>query len=227
VAAHTREEFLGLSEQIARDHPQVREVFYWPLLSEQEGYYPGPWSSPEGVARAAASAEGLPLLWDMELPRGMRGFSLAAWWQNRATLAALFAGRGQPTHIWRSHTSMGLSPAFLRLTAMHFDPLDYPSVSLHLDLYTTGAGQDEAELRRIMRCGVERYGARFIPSLGVLNDHEGPEAIFVPPETLRRNLRVAREAGVSEVWIFGANGLDDAYLRAIRETLPLEPLPTR
>ncbi len=61
------------------------------------------------------------------------------------------------------------------------------------------------------------------PSLGVLNDNEGPPEIFVPPDTFRRNLQIAREAGVSEVWIFGANGLNDDYLRALRETLPLEP----
>ncbi len=119
---------------------------------------------------------------------------------------------------------MGLDPAFLRLAAMHFDPLDYEQVRLHLDLYTTGAGQDADKLRQIIRCGVERYGERFIPSLGVLNDNEGPPEIFVPPDTFRRNLQIAREAGVSEVWIFGSNSLNDEYLRALRETLPLEEI---
>ena len=76
----------------------------------------------------------------------------------------------------------------------------------------------------MLRCGVERYGAQFIPSFGVLNDAEGPAEIFVPPETLRRNLGLARAAGVSEIWIFGVNGLNSEYLSALHETLPLESL---
>jgi hypothetical protein len=68
-------------------------------------------------------------------------------------------------------------------------------------------------------------GAHFIPSLGVLNDNEGSPDSFVPPGTLRRNLHIARDAGVAEIWIFGVNGLNDAYLDAIHEALPLEILP--
>jgi hypothetical protein len=61
----------------------------------------------------------------------------------------------------------------------------------------------------------------------VLDDGEGAANQFVPPETLRRNLRIARAAGVSEIWLFGVNGLNAAYLEAVREELPLEPLLPR
>ena len=130
--------------------------------------------------------------------------------------------RTEPVHIWRSHASMGLDPLFLRLVGMHFDPLDYPQVSLHLDLYNTGAGRPPEQMARIMRCGVERYGARFIPALGVLNDGAGRPDEFVPPPTLRRDLQLARAAGVSELWLFGVNGLNDEVVQMLRQTLPLE-----
>ena len=227
VAAPSRQEFLQLRDSIRQTYPLVREVYFWPLLTVEEGYYPGPFSDPRGVQRLTAEAADLPVLWDLELPRGpvsSYAHLLGRWRANRSTLATFFANHQQPVHIWRTHISMGLDPAFLRLAAMHFDPLDYEQVRLHLDLYTTGAGQDADRLRRIIRCGVERYGERFIPSLGVLNDNEGPPDIFVPPDTFRRNLQIAREAGVSEVWVFGSNGLNDEYLRALRETLPLEEI---
>jgi hypothetical protein len=228
VAARSRAEFLDLRETIRQTYPQVREVYFWPLLRPEEGYYPGAWSAPQGVQRLIDDADDLPLLWDLEIPRGaihLRDLTLAHWWANRPTLARFFAEHSQPVHIWRTHVSMGLNPAFMRLIAMHFDPADYPQVRLHLDLYTTGAGQNADELTRILRCSVERYGTRFIPSFGVLNDGEGPAEIFIPPDTFRRNLRLARAAGVSEIWIFGANGLNSDYLAALRDTLPLESLP--
>ena len=225
VAARSRNEFLQLRADILREYAQVREVYFWPLLAYEEGYYPGTWSSTSGVRRIAAEAEGLPVLWDLEMPLGKTRPSFRSWLRNRTFLDHWLRERTEPVHIWRSHTTMGLNPLFLRLMAMHFDPLTYPAVSLHLDLYTTGAGRPREQMARVLRCGVERYGERFIPALGVLDDGEGPADIFVPPETLRRDLLLAREAGVAEVWLFGLNGLNETYLSIIRETLPLEPLP--
>ena len=224
IAATSRADYIKLRESILQTYPSVRETFFWPVLAPSEGYYPGSWSEADGLQRVAAEAEGLPVLWDLELPLETFNSSLENWWRNRTFLDSWLSQRTEPVHIWRSHTSMGLDPLFLRLIAMHFDPLDYPAVTLHLNLYTTGSGLPSDELARILRCGVEKYGERFIPAFGSLNDGEGPEEIFVPPDTLRRDLQLAREAGVSEVWLFGVNGLNKDYLSAIRETLPLESL---
>ena len=225
VAATTRAEFLSLRDTISNTYPQVREVFFWPLLTRAEGYYPGAWSSSDGVQRVAAEAEGLPTLWDLEMPVDRTTLSFQDWWRNRTFLDQWLRQRSAPVHIWRSHVLMGLDPLFLNLVSMHFDPAEYPAVSLHLDLYTAGAGQPRDELARILRCGVEAYGARFIPAFGALNDGEGPAEIFVPPATLQRNLQLAREAGVSEIWLFGVNGLNAEYLAALKQTIPLESLP--
>ena len=65
---------------------------------------------------------------------------------------------------------------------------------------------------------------RFIPSLGVLDDQEGSASQFIPVDTLARYLAAARRAGVSEIWLFGVNGLNADYLAAIRAELPLDTL---
>jgi hypothetical protein len=95
-------------------------------------------------------------------------------------------------------------------------------VSLHLDLYATGAGLPREQMTRILRCGVERYGSRFIPAFGVLNDGHASDDKFVPLETLERDLRLARQTGVAELWLFGVNGLNDAIVKTLHQTLPLE-----
>lgn len=224
VATQSRMEHLELRDEIMQQYPQVQEVYFRPLLTEDEGYYPGTWSDSAAVQRVAGDAQGLPTLWDLELPLDLRIHSLNDWWQNRDFLDKWLREREEPVHIWRTHTSMGLNPRFLRMIAMHFDPLDYPAVYLHLNLYTTGTGKSDNDLSRILRCGVERYGEQFIPSYGLLNDGEGPADIFIPPETLQRYLQLARDAGVSEIWLFGINGLNDDYLNALKAVIPLEPV---
>jgi hypothetical protein len=222
VAAPSRSAFLSLRTTILHQYPQVREVFFWPLLAKDEGYYPGTWSDAAALQRVAADAEGLPVLWDLEMPPDLAHPSISSWPRNRAWLDQWLLTRQQPVHIWRSHASMGLDPFFLRLMSMHFDPLDYPQVSLHLDLYATGAGWPSDQMARVLRCGVERYGSRFIPALGVLDDGHGSSDRFVPLATLHRDLRLAREAGVSELWLFGVNGLNEAVITTIHQTLPVE-----
>ncbi len=225
VPAATRADFLKLKTEIQQTYPQVQSVYYWPLLTQEEGYYPGPWSDPAGIKRIAAEAEGLPVVWDIEMPLNQAELTwkdVEEWQENRGYLDQWFRQRQEPVQIWRSHRNMGLDPLFLRLIAMHYDPRDYPAVTLQLDLYMTGAGLPADETARILRCGVERYGERFVPAFGVLNDGEGPAEIFITPELFRRNLELARQAGVSEIWLFGVNGLNEEYLKALRETLPLD-----
>jgi hypothetical protein len=172
----------------------------------------------------ADEADGLPTLWDMEMPLEMAGVSPVNWWRNRGFLAEWLSAREEPVHIWRSYATMGLNPRFLRLIGLHYDPSEYPMVSLHLDLYATGEGLNNDELTRILRCGVERYGERFIPSFGVLDDGEGDEDLFMPLQTLERYLLLAREAGVHEIWLFGVNGVNADYLSAIQAMIPVKEL---
>lgn len=219
VAARSREEFLHLEATILQDYPQVQEVFFWPLLSPDEGYYPGSWSNGPAVERVAREADGLPTLWDLEWPRQGHWFP-DDWLGNKAFLDKWLRERTTPVHIWRPHAYFGLNSRPLSLMGMHFDPRDYPMVYLHLDLYTLGQGLPDVLLERVLRCGVEAYGEQFIPSFGVLDDREGPRARFIPVETLSRYLSAARRAGVSEVWLFGANGLNADTLAAIWAALP-------
>lgn len=231
VSTNTRAEFLELRATIERDYPQVQQIYWWPLIDFEKGYYPGTWSDADEVARVAEEAEDLPVLWDMEPPlrllygqMSVTELSFEDWQRNRELLTGWFAQREQrdePVAIWRSHRSMGLNPPFLRLIGMHYDPQDYSAVQLHLDLYGAMA---EEEFYRIVRCGVEEYGDQFAPALGSLDDGEGPQEVFLTPEQLRRNLQLARAAGVGEIWLFQASGINPTNLSIIRDTLPLASL---
>lgn len=222
IAASSRDEFLPIRETVEQTYPMVQEVFFWPLLSLEEGYYPGTWSNYDGIERLANESDGLPILWDLEWPREGHWYPVD-WPENKIFLDRWLEERAEPVHVWRPHPYFGLDSRLLSMVGMHVDPLDYPLVYLHLDMYALGRGLPDMLLERVLRCGVEAYGEQFIPSFGVLNDQEGSDARFVPVETLKRYLRAARQAGVSEIWLFGANGINAEYLAAIRETLPVDP----
>lgn len=227
VTAASREAFLQLRDQLLDGYPAVQEVFFWPLLSPEAGYYPGPLAEHRALKAAAEAAEGLPTLWDVELPRAPARPAWDDWQRNRAFTGGWLASRTAPAHVWRSGAFLGLDPWLLRTTGLHYDPLDYGQVWLHLDLYTTGDGLPADLVATILRCGVERYGDRFIPAFGVLNDGVGEPEIYVPAETLERDLVLARAAGVSEVWLFGVNGLNAEYLAAVHRALPVETFGPR
>lgn len=224
IAAPSREKFLALRDEILREYPMVQEVDYWPTIPVTAGYYTGSWSNYHEVEKAADSTAGLPVMWDLEMPLGLEAKDLwiINWWHNRQTISHWLTNRKEPVNIWRNHTSMGLSPLFLRIIGMQFDPRSYSSVLLHLNFYETGNGLPADQMERRLRCGVETYGEKFVPSLGVLNDDLGPDTDFIPETTLQRDITLARKAGVSEVWLFGVNGLNSNIVRMLHNTLPLD-----
>ena len=215
LAAESPAAFEALRAPLA-DNPYVQTIYYWPTLTPEEGYYLGPWSRSAGLQRVMAETPAeTPVLWDWEFPRGGQGWAVGEAPANRRLIEAWWAGRTAPVAVWRSFTFLGLDSPLLRLTGLYVDPRAYPTLTLHLDFYASGAGRPAWLTARMLRCGVERYGARFVPSFGVLDDGLGAGP-FVSPEALARDVALARAAGVSEVWLFGLNGLNADYLAALR-----------
>ncbi len=202
-----------------RDNPYVETIYYWPTLTPAEGYYPGPWSAGAALRRVAAEIPAdAPVLWDLELPRWNAGWAPGDWLGNRAFIDAWWRAHGGTVAVWRSFTFLGLDSPILRLAGLNVEASAYPNVRLHLDMYASGAGWPAGLVARVLRCGVERYGGRFVPNFGSLDDGLG-SGPFVSAEAVARDLRLAREAGVSEVWLFGVNGLNAEYLAAVRAAL--------
>ncbi len=223
IAAHSKTEFETFRTKIRAEYPYVKDVYFWPVLKPTEGYYPGAFSDLAAVERTKAEAEDVPTLWDLEVPPGMKHASYTNWWSYQISIDAWLRNRTVPIDIWRSHTSMGLDPDFLRFIGMQFDPLTYPVVKLHLDLYQKGDQEINAErMARILNCGVSRYKERFIPSFGALADGQGTPDKFTRFETLRRDIQLSRAAGVSELWIFSASGITPDVITLLHESLPLE-----
>ena len=226
VASPSREHFMGIRDWIHQRYPMVRTIYFWPVLDREAGYYPGSWSRHDAVRDAIEETQSLPVLWDLEFPLplmrgewGIADLSLRDVRRNKQILSDWLQCRSAPVHIWRSHRSFGLNSPLLRAAGMHFDPGRFEAVTLHLDLYMTGSGVAADRLRQILRCGVAAYGDRFAASFGVLNDGEGRAEEFVPPDVLERNLNIAAQEGVAQVWLFGLNGVTRDTANMVRRIL--------
>ena len=61
----------------------MRAVYFWPLLTDAGGYYPGTWLDASAVERVAAEAADLPVLRDLEMPRDKTTIWRRSWASNR------------------------------------------------------------------------------------------------------------------------------------------------
>jgi hypothetical protein len=217
VAAKTEEEYLYYKNEINTTHPHI-DVKFWALLSLDEGYYPGPWSDHKAVERIIQEVGNHPVLWDSEMPFKGKSFSFINWYKNKTIIHTWLLDREERVDVWRAHETMGLNPLFLRLTAIHSDPNEYPNTYMHLELSTTGEGLPDERIYKVLRCGVEEYGEKFVPSFGMLNDLKENESLYIPLDTLKRYLVAAQNAGVSEVWLFSLRGLSTETIDMINQT---------
>lgn len=227
IAAHSYEEFQKIKQGLETDgkHTQIREFVFWPLLSEEEGYYPGPFSDPSALKRVAhesdlAAQDGIEILWDLEFPPGTFGilrFFNFQWAENRDFIDSWLKNHDGTVHIWRSYKELGLNPWILRTLGLHFDPNNYSNVTMHLDLHTTGDGIPENDMRQILLCGKEQYRDHFVPSFGSLDDGFASPDVFVPPETLQRDIQLAQASGISEIWVFSVSGLQPKYTDTLQK----------
>src|SRR6185436_19675316 len=83
VAAPSHSQFVVLRDEILANYPAVVQVYFWPVLPQGDGYYAGPLSATPGLQQAMREAEGLPALWDLELPRGPAHPVWSDWLRNR------------------------------------------------------------------------------------------------------------------------------------------------
>ncbi len=225
VAAHSRKEFLSLQKEIHDNYPFAREIYYWPLIPLDQGYYPGALSDHKIISRTLNESHGLPILLDSEFKPGGPDISVETiqnWWKNTEFIDQWIKDHpDQQIDVWRSHPTMGFHSPFLDLLGIHIDPNKYTNVSMHYNLYSDN-DLSNGQKENILCNGISEYGPeKFVPALGVLDD--GVDGgMFIPIDIFRHDLELARAAGVNRVAIFGVNGLNEEYVRAINETLPLE-----
>lgn len=206
--------------KLRRENNQVEEVIWWPIVNKKDGY----WLSPFTRKRALASVlynlrnKDIPILWDAELPKNKMLLltELKKFRRNKLVIKEFFKQYKGKIYTAEYFLERGLIKKWSSKLMLTFDPKKYNNTIIKM-MYTSMHNYPVGFIKNELSSNVKIYGKNFMVGLGVLtygiNGNERPISL----EYLERDLRLCKEAGISEVVIYRLGGLDKEYLNVIKK----------
>lgn len=194
------------------------ELVYWPVLKKIEGYWISPFSKRSALCRTLKEVknENIHLMLDLELPLFAPWLyitQLPNFLRNKSLISDFISERKAET------TLVELSGNKRRLESWG---LSYESNKANKAkmVYTSlirraTRVRKEEYLRKVCVDGVKEYGLRFRIGLGCIAKGISKLEPILTAGELARDLEIAKESGVVEAIIYGLDGLNEEYIKAI------------
>ncbi len=238
LAAKSLDEFENLENKVKKGN--VENVVYWPLLSKEEGYWPNVFSKKTALMRVIneinKSKRNLEIVWDCEFgfERNESGNIVIGdtvkFKDNKELIRNFLKNRNRNIEITTVEIPNYLfGDSLLGVFGLAFDPLEYytkknkmvySSLRKYAEKYIPKISLDEKyyELfKRELRNGVNKFGDKFSISLGCLsNGIIGNEPLMNMGE-LERELTIAKEEEINEVYLFRLNGINKEYSEVMKK----------
>ncbi len=222
LAAPDLPTFLAHQRQLEHHH-NIKDIFYWPVLTDQEGYWLSPFSKRSGLQRIFHELQGknIPLLWDAELPRSrLRYLTGIPFFVSNRFLLQRFLQNYQGKIVTAEYSVEGtLARRFFQFLGIHFPPQTNKRKLAKMLYSSLHSSRTRSWMERHLHHGQEQYGKRFVVGLGLLAVGVGRHDRVISPEQLERDLELCQEAGVHEVILFRLGGLNKEYLKVISSFL--------
>lgn len=224
VAAKNAKKFLILKNKIKRSFKNVAEVFYWPILKVDEGYWMSAFSKTTALKRILNeiknSDEKLSVLWDAELPilrKRLFVTQLHNFFTNRKIIQkTLF--QQYPSHLFivTAFHKSGINKLLSSLACTYFPSGSFPYIDM---LYTSliKVGNKSGYLRSVIRRNKNRF-QEYSVALGLIGrgveDHLTP---LISLTDLKRDLDIVEKEGIKNVVLYRLGGLNEDYLKVIEK----------
>lgn len=214
IAAASFEDFIKIKSKITSKY--VKEIVYWPVLSDDEGYWLSPFSKRNALLRVMNESEDVDILWDAEFPKRRRLLFTQCFrfLGNKFLISLFFRNRKRRIYTAEYFPESGFFAFMLRLLGLSFSPLKFRNCQVKM-LYSSMHEYGEKFMRKEMENGARSFGKDFAVGLGVIAKGKRGDEKLLPAEILKRDLRIARESGVSEAIVFRLGGLDKKHIDAI------------
>ncbi|MFH1637104.1 MAG: hypothetical protein ABIB71_01635 [Candidatus Woesearchaeota archaeon] len=214
IAASNLKKFKEIKGKI--HSKKVKEVIWWPILKEDEGYWLSPFAKRKALLRIMEESKGISIMWDAERPRQWKLIltQLPNFLKNKKIIRQYISSHIKPVYTAEYFPEKGLAARLLKFLGLEFDPNKYNNKVIKM-VYTSMHNYSLRFLRKEFSKGVSLYKDKFLVALGTIATGVESNEPKLSPEQLERDLKLAKEAGVKEVVIYRLGGLDMKYTRAI------------
>ncbi len=211
VAAKSHQEFLQLTKGI-------KGAVYWPVLEKKEGYWLSPFSSTKAVKRVIKECQNKKVMWDAELPfrHPWLFLRLDNFFRNIFLIKKFFKENGKNIFCSEYPVKNQLISFIFSLLGVSFSPKKYDNTKIIM-YYTSMHKIVRPFMLKNIEKLVQKYGNKLHVALGTIATGILGNEPILKPEELAKDLQDMQKIGVSKVVIFRLEGLDEDYLKVLKE----------
>jgi hypothetical protein len=226
LATKNLQEFSVWEKKFKNSNVYIKEVVYWPILSKKEGYWISPWSDNEALKRIFEEIEErsdkkqLTVMLDLEpsLDRE-RLFKFRNFIKNKRYIKKFILDSEKYNvdiiTVEKSH----ISDIILKPLGLSFNSKKYPikKIKMYYSSYQRRTSTDSI-IDKLFEKKMKSYrGKQIMVGLGLIGTGIHDETHRLSPEILKKEIEIAFKYGIKEVIIFRLGGLNDEYLKVLRE----------
>ena len=216
IAAASVDDFNKIRKKITSEH--VKETVYWPVLSYNDGYWMSPFAKRKALLKVMEECMGMDILWDCEMPR-KRSLILTNLYQfirNKYFIRTFFLKHDGQIYSAEYFPEKGLIAKWMAFLGLTYNPEKYKNKVIKM-VYSSLHDHGDRFITKEVTTGVKMYGDKFMGALGTIATGIRGDEPVLEPKKLERDLKICRDANVSEVVIFRLAGLTEEYMEAIKK----------
>lgn len=216
IAAASADEFSKIRRKITSE--KVKDIIYWPVLSYDDGYWMSPFAKRKALLKVMEDAMGMDLLWDCELPkrRSLIFTNLHQFLRNKYFIRTFFLKHNGQIYSAEYFPERGMVAKWMAFLGLTYNPDKYRNKVIKM-VYSSMHDHGDRFISKEVNTGVKMYGDNFLVALGTIATGIRGDEPILEVKKLERDLRICRDANVSEVVIFRLAGLTEEYAEAIRK----------
>lgn len=211
VAAKSLKEFNRIKSTIKNKH--VKEVVYWPVLENDEGYWISPFSRRKALLRVLGEVKNTSVMIDAELPTTKNPWlyitQKANFFRNRK-LIRKFVRSYPNVYVVEYYPTGKFKESIMSFLGLHFDLNKFNSKVIKM-VYHSMHHFDRRFITDKLKAGREEFGKNFLVAYGAIARGARGNEHILSCEQLREDLEIARSAKLDEVIIFRLGGLNKSY----------------
>lgn len=225
LAAPNLKSFLSLKDSLKKNK-HIKEFVYWPILPLSEGYWLSPFTTTKGIETVInefnSCKESLQILWDAELPTKKPTLFITQcprFFRNRKIIRNFFNNTHHKIITAEYIITKMFAVKFFQSLGISFNKNLYPHKSILM--YYSSMLKKHHSLNQVNSWLKKKYAKtkpnNIILALGTIAVGILGNEPILSPENLKKDIMLAGELGFEEIVIFRLGGLDEIYIKSIKE----------